>query len=525
MKSNMTHMFSQVPAANIPRSTFKRDFKYKAAFDADYLIPFYWDEAYPGDTFKFRMNFFARMATPIYPLMDNLRLDTFFFEVPIRQIWENWQKFNGEQENPGDSTDYLVPTLTAPAEGFAESSIYDYMGLPTGAESANLEVSALPLRAYYHIYNEWFRDQNLQISRVFSKGDGPDTPENYFLLRRGKRHDYFSSALPWPQKDNQQPVTIPLGDTAPIQSTGTFRVGDGTQVFDFNRQSGGPPGNWYDNAGDSAGSTIPVQYTSGIETDLSMATAATINQLRQAFQIQKMYERDARGGTRYYEVVLSHFGVRSPDLRLQRPGFLGGSSTHVNINPVASTVPTDIGVDPQGTLAAIGTVSDGNHGYTRSFTEHSIVMGILAVTADLTYQNGLDRKWSRRTRFDYYWPSLATIGEQAILNKELEITADEPTREQVFGYQERYGELRYYNSRICGRFKSNSAQSLDPWHAAQDFGGTVPALDSNFIESNTPMERILAIPEEPHFIFDSYVNYICARPMPLYGVPGQIDRF
>ncbi|WNK13534.1 MAG: major capsid protein [Microvirus sp.] len=526
-KSVMQHAFSQVPKAEIQRSSFNRSHGYKTTFDAGQLIPIFVDEALPGDTFNVRMTAFARLATPIVPIMDNMYMDTQFFSIPMRLVWDNWQRMQGEQIDPGDSTDYTIPQMVAPPGGYAVGSLEDYLGLPTGV--AGISHSALWHRAINLVWNQWYRDQNLQDSLVVKRDDGPDLSTAYSILRRGKRHDYFTSCLPWPQKGAA--VEIPLGSTAPIvgigalagssasnaQVWGTTAAGDYTAMPTVSGASG--PGIHVQNTGAVGAGNRPMIYA-----DLAAATSATINSLRQAFQIQKIFERDARGGTRYVEIIKAHFGVTSPDARLQRPEYLGGGSSPINISPIPQTSPTGTYANtPQGNLAAIGVAALNNHGFTHSFTEHCLLLGFVSVRADLTYQAGLNRMWSRKTRFDFFMPALAHIGEQNVLNKEI-FAQGNATDELTFGYQERFAEYRFYPSQITGLFRSQAATSLDIWHLSQDFA-TLPVLDNAFISENPPVDRIIAVPSEPQFLFDSYFAMQCARPMPVYGVPGLIDHF
>ncbi len=519
-RSVMEHQFSKAPSVGQPRSSFDRSHGCKTTLDGGLLVPILADEALPGDTFNLNMTAFARLATPIHPIMDNLFMDSFFFAVPVRLLWDNWEKFNGAQTDPGDSTDFTVPVLDPVTP--SEMDLHDYLGLPI--DNALSGISALWHRAYNLIYNEWFRDQNLQTSRGVPTDNGPDAVAQYTLMRRGKRHDYFTSCLPWPQKDSG---SIPVGTVVPVISNLGIDGQSGVPVFE---PANGTPGDRVLGMGtgdqfvrwepsNPAALQDARWSTTSLVADLSAELA--INAIREGFQVQKLLERDARGGTRYTEIIRSHFGVVSPDARLQRPEYLGGGSSAVTITPVPQTSETD--GSPQGNLAGYGTVGLGGHGFTKSFTEHCVIIGLINVRADLTYSQGIERQFSRSTRFDFYWPSLSHLGEQAVLSKE--VFADGSSGdEDVFGYQERYAEYRYKPSRITGLFRTDATGTLDPWHLSQDFSPR-PTLNSTFIQEDPPIDRVIAVPSEPHFLFDAYFSMRCARPMPLYGVPGLIDHF
>ena len=572
--------FSQIPNSPIQRSVFDRSHDYKTTMDSGYLIPFFVDEVLPGDTFKLRVNAFVRMNTLIAPFMDNVFMDTFFFFVPTRLVWDNWQRFCGEQKNPGDSTDFLIPSLSG-TNTFTNGSIFDYMGLPTGVplNPTNTPINALPFRAYNLIYNEWFRDENLIDSIPVLTTDGPDPISNYTLRKRAKRHDYFTSALPWPQKGPSVDVgltgnapVVGFGDTdgwtlstengvsdgsgnwilgTPASTTGNI----GLQVYQNGPQfsmSGQTPMMRGSGSGSSRWATIGRQDQSGSTdemapfnairgreaffpevfmtpqsgqqpyADLSGVSAISINDLRQAFQIQKFYEKWARGGSRYTETLRVMFNVISPDARLQRPEYLGGTHSRVNIVPTAQTSSTD-NVSPQSNLSAFGVLGDSAHGFNKSFVEHGYILGIVCLRADITYQQGLNRMWSRRQLFDFYWPTLAHLGEQVVYNKEIyaQGTADD---NGVFGYQERYAEYRYKPSMITGKLRSTDAQTLDVWHLAQKFD-TLPKLNQDFIEENPPINRVIAVQNEPQFFADFWFDLKTSRPMPVYSVPGLVDHF
>lgn len=514
-------LFTKVSKPKIQRSTFDRSHGLKTTFDAGKLIPILVDEALPGDTINLKTSLFGRLSTPLKPVMDNMQMDVHYFSVPIRLVWDNFKRFMGEQDNPTDTTDYLMPTMTSPAGGYAEGSMMDYLGIPT--KIAGLEHRSDFLRAIHLVYNEWYRDENLQDAVVVDKGDGPDTYTDYnTILPRGKRKDYFTSALPFAQKGD--PVTIPIGTSAPILGIGkanqTVQDTNASAYYQHDGTALGTPSTIaeYASLNRRIGIALDGSGNPDLTADLTNASAQTINALREAFQIQALYEKDARGGTRYTEMMYAHFGVISPDARLQRPEYLGGGTTAININPIQQN--STSGTTPLGNLAAMGTVTDVGKGFIKSFTEHEIVLGFVSIRADLNYQQGLNKMWSRSTRFDHYFPSFANLGEQAVLNKEI-YAQGTAADDDVFGYQERYAEYRYKPSMVTGLFRSNATASLDVWHLSQDFA-SLPALNASFIEEQPPIDRIVAVTSEPEFILDCYFDMKHTRPMPTFSIPGHI---
>lgn len=505
------HSFAQVPSVSIERSVFDRSCGVKTAFNTGYIVPVFVDEALPGDTFKLNTQAFGRIGAMVNPIMENLWMDWMFFAVPLRLVWDNFQKFMGEQDNPGDSTDFTIPQMVEPAvTGAAEGELSDYLGIPIGVP--NLTHSALFHRAYNLIYNQWFRDENLVDSVVVDKDDGPDDPADYVLLKRGKRHDYFTSCLPFVQKGD--PVGVPISG-----------VPNHTGITVESLDTVGTTRTLYRQVGTGLiGSTLAVPGANTNIRFIDPGLQTFVNDLRESFQLQRLLERDARGGSRYVEILRSHFGVISPDQRLQRPEFLGGGTSRINVNPVAVT--TQNTSRDLGDLGAFVTVGVDGIGFNKSFTEHCIILGVVSVRADLTYQYGLERMYSRSTRYDFYWPSLAHLGEQPVYNKEIWAQGIVgPTFDDgVFGYQERYAEYRYKPSRICGALRSTAGAPLHNWHLAQEFG-SLPVLNQTFIEENVPMSRVLAFAAGPEILLDCYFNLRCARPMPTFSVPGLIDHF
>lgn len=565
------HRFSDAPAMYMRRTKFDRSHVYKTTFNSGKLIPVFVDEVLPGDTSRMSVNYFARLATPIKPIMDNIYLDWFFFFVPNRLVWEHWQNFCFEQEDPDDLTDYVIPTLTAAANSDNNyvGSLWDYFGLPINTVNNISGVSALPFRAVYLIWNEWFRDENLQKSVKIQKGDtnevlnsaraaeqpswvfssGTTIVSGYACPPRGKRHDYYTSALPWTQKGPGVSIglagTATLVDPSPVSgyfvqqsnnSLGAAQLGEDGGVHDVFTGSGTLryEGGGYSTtiAGHSVNgggiATVTAQpgsswLSKSAYADLDSSSIFTINSLRTAFQMQKFYERLARGGSRYTEVLRSFFGVVSPDARLQRPEFLGSFTKMINVNPIAQTSATD-NTSPQGNLSAYGVTASKFHGFTKSFVEHGYIIGFVCARADLTYQQGINKMWLRSTVYDFYWPTFAHLGEQAIELREIYAQGTEADT-IVFGYQERYAEYRYKPSQITGKFRSSViGGNLDVWHLSQFFSNA-PTLNEEFITENPPIKRIIAVQDEPEFLLDIGFRYTTVRPMPMFGTPGLVDHF
>jgi hypothetical protein len=534
-QSQMMHSFAQGTSKRPPRSSFKQPSRHLTTIDAGDLVPVYVQEVLPGDTLNMRATFFARLNTPLTPIMDNMYLDIHWFYCPNRLLWDGWEDFIS-----GEDVTLTVPVIQITANTVSPGTIENYMGIPLGPCDAD-EIISLPFRMYNFIYNEWYRPQDIIAKEQVDTDNGPDSGLDYQKLKRAKRHDYFTSCLPWPQKGTE--IDLPLGVSAPVIGDGNaIQFWDGNQklnlIFDTNQATLDQWSGVQRTAGLPRTTTVPSNVDdiiglttdavdSGMIADLTNATAASINTIREAFQLQRMLEKDARGGTRYVENILSHFGVRVEDYRAQRPEYLGGESRRLNITPIAQSSENNTLDDRYvGDLGAIGNIMSQSR-FNKTFTEHGFVMCIASIRTDLSYQQGLDRMWSRQDRYDYYWPALALLGEQEVLNKEIYYQADKATTNvdnQVFGYNERYAEYRYKNSLITNTMSSLHPLSLDKWHLAQRFA-SLPLLNQSFIEEDPPLSRIVAVTSQPDFKFDSFYDAEFIRPMPMYSEPGMIDHF
>ncbi|AXH76700.1 MAG: major capsid protein [Microviridae sp.] len=517
------------PRTSVPRSRFLNNFGVKTTFDAGLLIPFLLDEILPGDMMKYDVTAYLRMATPLFPIFDNQRIDTHFFFVPTRLLWDNFVKMMGEQDNPADSIAFTVPYIDSPAGGFAVHSIFDQFGLPCVGQitaGQTIRVNALPLRAYNLIVNQWFKDQNLQNNLVFSRGNGPDVVGSYALFRRAKAHDYFTSCLPWPQKFTAP--NVPLLGTAPIVGLGFDIAVAGTAgSLDVRETSNAVVQQYAAWRLASSAGAVAIEATGSaanaqplVFANLAAASGVSINQLREAFLIQQLLEQQARGGTRYTEIVFEEFGITSDDARLQRAEYIGGGSSALDVTPIAQTATGGGGV---GALGAAAT-SVGSHRASFAAKEHGYVIGLISVRTELSYQQGLHRLWTRFSRPEYYTPVLAGLGEQAVLRQELYCTGVDVDDLTVFGYQERWQEYRTRYSEVRGMFRSTTASNIDEWHLAEQFASP-PVLGSTFIQDTPPMARILpAANTNQQYLADIHIRRDATRPIPQYGIPVTLGR-
>lgn len=548
MTRNTNSRFALNPTRlDMSRSRFDRSSSYKTTFNVGDLIPFYVDEVLPGDTFSIDTSKVVRMQTLLTPVMDNIYLDTYFFFVPNRLTWEHWREMMGENTQSAwlPTVEYTVPQLKSPESGWNVGTIADYMGIPTGV--GGLSVNAMPFRAYALICNEWFRDENLtdplniptsdsDVQGVNTGNYVTDVAKGGLPFKAAKYHDYFTSCLPAPQKGPDVTISVANPGDFPVVPVNLdedhpYHVLADDVRFQLNYKQGtssSTSGMQYDptsrNLGQDGSSDFPYSRPVNLWAQWSGdAPVATINQLRLAFQIQKLYERDARGGTRYIEILKSHFGVTSPDARLQRPEYLGGSRIPININQVVQN--SETGSTPQGNTAAYSLTTDSHSDFTKSFVEHGFIIGLMVARYDHSYQQGLERFWSRKDRFDYYWPVFANIGEQAVKNQEIYAQGTDVDQE-VFGYQEAWADYRYRPSRVTGEMRSTYAQSLDVWHLADDYG-TLPSLSDAWIrEDSATVNRVLAVSDSvsAQLFCDIYIRCLATRPMPLYSIPGLIDH-
>lgn len=550
MSRNENTRFALNPTnLDIARSTFRRDHSVKLSFNVGDVIPFYVDEVLPGDTFQVKTSMVARLQTLLTPMMDNLYLDTYFYFVPNRIVWQHWRELMGENTQSAwiPTTEYSVPQVTAPSGGWSIGSIADYMGIPTGV--ANLSVNALPFRAYALIMNEWFRDENLSDPLNIPVDDATlagsngtnyitDVVKGGMPFKAAKFHDYFTSALPAPQKGPDVTIPVSGGSNYPVRTLTESVSGSSNvplqiktfgqmpyNVVGVNKSDSPEPGAVWASVSTVSGNAEPFVPTNLWAINDGSVSAATINQLRMAFQIQKLYEKDARGGTRYIEILKSHFGVTSPDARLQRPEYLGGNRIPVNINQVVQNSATQADGTPLGDTAAFSVTTDVHGDFIKSFVEHGFVIGVMVARYDHTYQQGLERFWSRRDRLDYYFPVFANIGEQPILNKEIYAQGTAQDNE-VFGYQEAWADYRYKPSRVAGEMRSKAPASLDVWHLADEYT-TLPKLSDAWIrEDKTNVDRVLAVTSSVsnQMFADLYIQCKATRPMPVYSIPGLIDH-